>query len=94
MLIYKHSKSIGEEKQRSLWTLEIEHEKHGFCAAYTHQHMLLFQTGNSASESGNSSVDAFMNENKPHSLLVQALLQLQYDAEQNNRERRELQLMS
>ena len=70
----------------------IEHEKHRFCAAYTHQHMLLFQTGNSASESGNSSVDAFMNENKPHSLLVQALLQ--YDAEQNNRERRELQLMT
>ena len=33
-----------------------------------------------------------MNDNKPHSLLVQTLLQ--YDAKQNNREKRELQLMT
>jgi hypothetical protein len=66
----------------------LEHEKHRFCAAYTHKHLLLFQTGNSAAESSNSSIDAFLNENKAHSDLIQTLLQ--YDTEQNNRERREL----
>ena len=68
----------------------VESEVHRFHAAYTHQYLLLFQTGNSVSESTNinSSVDAFLNENKPHSELVQTLLQ--YDTEQNNRERRDL----
>ena len=69
----------------------VEPEIHRFCAAYTHQHLLLFQTGNSSGESGNSSVDAFLTENKPHSELVATLVQ--YDAEQSNRERRELAVM-
>ena len=66
-------------------------EIHRFAAAHTHKHLLLFQTGNSSAESGNASIDAFMNENKPHSEVVQTLVQ--YDTEQNNRERRELQRM-
>ena len=66
----------------------VESEVHRFCAALTHRYLLLFQTGNSVSESANSAVDAFLNENKPHSELVQTLLQ--YDTEQNNRERRDL----
>ena len=69
----------------------VEDEIHRFAAAHTHKHLLLFQTGNSSAESGNASIDAFMNENKPHSEVVQTLVQ--YDTEQNNRERRELQLM-
>ena len=69
----------------------VQHEIHRFCAAYTHEHLLLFQTGNSAAESGNSSINAFLNENKPHSELVQTLVQ--YDTEQNNRERRDLMKM-
>ena len=69
----------------------VQSQIHRFCAAYTHQHLLLFQTGNSASESANASIDAFFNENKPHTQLVQTLLQ--YDAEQNNRERRDLMKM-
>ena len=43
----------------------VESEVHRFCAAYTHQYLLLFQTGNSVSESANSSVDAFLNEKNP-----------------------------
>ena len=66
----------------------LENHKHRFCAAYTHQHMVLMQTRNSVAESGNSSIHAFMNENKPHSELVQTLLQ--HDAEHNNRDRRKL----
>ena len=69
----------------------VEDEIHRFAAAHTHKHLLLFQTGNSSAESGNASIDAFMNENKPHSEVVQTLVQ--YDTEQNNHERRELQLM-
>ena len=53
--------------------------------------MLLFQTGNSVSESANCSVDAFLNQNKPHSKLVRTLIQ--YDTEQNKCERRDLQVM-
>ena len=69
----------------------IKPEMHRFCAAFTHKHMLLFQTGNSVSESANSSVDAFLDQNKPHSELMQTLIQ--YDTEQNNRKRRDLQVM-
>ena len=69
----------------------VQSQIHRFCAAYTHQHLLLFQTGNSALESANASIDAFFNENKPHTQLVQTLLQ--YDAEQNNRESRDLMKM-
>jgi hypothetical protein len=66
----------------------LESQKHRFCAAYTHKHLLLFQTGNSVAESTNSSIDAFLNENKPHTELVQVLIQ--HQSEQNNRERRQL----
>ena len=77
--------------QAACFMSAVEPEIHRFCAAYTHQHLLLFQTGNSSGESGNSSVDAFLTENKPHSELVATLVQ--YDAEQSNRERRELAVM-
>lgn len=70
----------------------IEHEKHRWAKAYTRQHLLLFKTGNSVGESGNASIDAFMNDNKPHHELVQTLLQ--YESQQNNKERRRLEIMT
>ena len=72
----------------ALFLASLESQKHRFCAAYTHKHLLLFQTGNSVAESTNSSIDAFLNENKPHTELVQVLIQ--HQTEQNNRERRQL----
>jgi hypothetical protein len=60
----------------------IEPEMHRLCTSFMHKHMLVFQTGNLVSESANSSVDAFLYQNKPHSELVQTFIQ--YDMEQNN----------
>jgi len=34
----------------ALFLASLESQKHRFCAAYTHKHLLLFQTGNSVSE--------------------------------------------
>ena len=41
----------------ALFLASLESQKHRFCAAYTHKHLLLFQTGNSVVESTNSSMN-------------------------------------